>query len=294
MIKLYLKNDKKILEEEKEKPMTNSRIHIDLREIKDPCSRGNYSTGKCKLCISDPIKYSGFYKIPLQMVALEGIYGDFIFDFNIYIHENYPFKQPRVYCENKIWHPNINYKTGEVHLIMLKETEWIPVLNLNCLVFALELIILEPNLNCVPLACPENYECANLYQSNPIEFERIVSVFKNENQKIFTNGEIVFSRLEKDLKKVRLRDNDMELEGEESNTDDEIKFERMNMDTTIRIELSENDKLTPRLYTIPDTLHPKHMANMDPSSLNFTLNPSYKRPREEDCVVNPALKKIKI
>lgn len=66
----------------------------------------------------------------------EGIYrgGRFLFDFRI--NQNFPHDPPKVKCNHKIYHPNIDLD-GNVCLNILRE-DWKPVLNLNAVIVGLQ------------------------------------------------------------------------------------------------------------------------------------------------------------
>ncbi|KAI6379946.1 NEDD8-conjugating protein ubc12, variant 2 [Pyricularia grisea] len=71
----------------------------------------------------------------------EGMYrgGRFTFDFKI--NQNFPHEPPKVLCEQKIYHPNIDLE-GKVCLNILRE-DWKPVLNLNAVIVGLQV---RPNI----------------------------------------------------------------------------------------------------------------------------------------------------
>ena len=71
---------------------------------------------------------------------------------------------PKVIAQNKMWHPNIEVHTGQV-IIPILGHDWRPVLSLNTVVLALQLIFLEPNANGSANAVAR----ANLSQ-NPSQF----------------------------------------------------------------------------------------------------------------------------
>ncbi|RKU49630.1 NEDD8-conjugating protein ubc12 [Coniochaeta pulveracea] len=73
----------------------------------------------------------------------EGMYkgGHFSFTFNL--SSNYPHEPPKVLCQQKIYHPNIDLE-GKVCLNILRE-DWKPVLNLNAVIVGLQFLFLEPN-----------------------------------------------------------------------------------------------------------------------------------------------------
>lgn len=67
-----------------------------------------------------------------------------------------------------MWHPNVDLQTGTVMLPILRE-DWRPVLNLNTVVFALQLLFLNPSLES---QC--NAVAAETFMNSPAEFEHQV------------------------------------------------------------------------------------------------------------------------
>lgn len=67
------------------------------------------------------------------------------------MNPNYPHEAPKVKCETKVYHPNIDLE-GNVCLNILRE-DWKPVLTINAIVYGLQYLflvcvtILMPRLN---------------------------------------------------------------------------------------------------------------------------------------------------
>lgn len=53
---------------------------------------------------------------------------------------NYPHEPPKVKCETKVYHPNIDLE-GNVCLNILRE-DWKPVLTINSIVYGLQYLFL--------------------------------------------------------------------------------------------------------------------------------------------------------
>lgn len=107
----------------------------------------------------------------------QGPYAGGSFCFKLQVPENYPFQPPSVQCLDKVYHPNLDGQTGEVSLAIL-DRDWKPVLSMNTVIFALQLLFLEPNYK------PErvkNREAALLCQNNPQLFhQRVQSLIQSQ------------------------------------------------------------------------------------------------------------------
>ena len=66
----------------------------------------------------------------------EGMYKHGTFHFAFAINQNFPHDPPKVKCQQKIYHPNIDLE-GNVCLNILRE-DWKPVLNLNAVIVGLQ------------------------------------------------------------------------------------------------------------------------------------------------------------
>ncbi|KAI1986739.1 NEDD8-conjugating protein ubc12 [Ophidiomyces ophidiicola] len=97
----------------------------------------------------------------------EGMYKAGIFTFNFTINQNFPHDPPKVKCNQKIYHPNIDLE-GNVCLNILRE-DWKPVLNLNAVIVGLQFLFLEPNAS-----DPLNKEAADDLRLNRDQFKRNV------------------------------------------------------------------------------------------------------------------------
>jgi len=87
------------------------------------------------------------------------------FQFNI--PAQYPHEAPKVICQTRIYHPNINLE-GNVCLNILRE-DWKPVLDINAVIYGLIYLFYEPNPD-----DPLNHEAADLFRNNISSFERTV------------------------------------------------------------------------------------------------------------------------
>lgn len=84
---------------------------------------------------------------------------------------SYPIKPPKVKFnkETPINHPNVDLKTGEICLDILKDESWSPAWNLEHIVLAILMLIDTPEPD-----SPFNVDLANLFRSDKDAFESVV------------------------------------------------------------------------------------------------------------------------
>ncbi|KAI1084969.1 NEDD8-conjugating enzyme UBC12 [Whalleya microplaca] len=103
----------------------------------------------------------------LEITPDEGVYHGGKFTFTFAMNQNYPHEPPKVRCQQKIYHPNIDLE-GKVCLNILRE-DWKPVLNLNAVIVGLQFLFLEPNAS-----DPLNKEAADDLRNSRENFRRNV------------------------------------------------------------------------------------------------------------------------
>jgi len=132
------------------------RIQKDISDLNLPKT--------CKLEFPDADDLLNF---KLIISPDEGFYkgGRFIFQFKV--NPNYPHDPPKVKCETRVYHPNIDLE-GNVCLNILRE-DWKPVLTIETIVLGLQFLFMEPNPE-----DPLNKEAADVLQSNRRLFEQNV------------------------------------------------------------------------------------------------------------------------
>ena len=96
------------------------------------------------------------------------MYRSGCFLFTLRVSNQYPHEPPRVKCETRVYHPNIDLE-GNVCLNILRE-DWKPVLSLSAVVYGLLHLFLEPNAD-----DPLNKEAAETLSSNKKLFEQNVN-----------------------------------------------------------------------------------------------------------------------
>eukprot|EP00041_Stephanoeca_diplocostata_P010900 m.174686 g.174686 ORF g.174686 m.174686 type:complete len:184 (+) comp18332_c0_seq1:180-731(+) len=164
MLKLFSLKEKKDAGEEVEISGTKQnkvsaaqlRVQKDHSDLQLPSS--------CTLEFEDADDLLNF---TLIMKPEEGMYkgGKFVFSFKV--SGGYPHEAPKVHCDTKIYHPNIDLD-GNICLNVLRE-DWKPVLNLQTIVYGLVFLFLEPNMD-----DPLNKEAAEVMKRDRVKFEKNV------------------------------------------------------------------------------------------------------------------------
>ncbi|KAL8832781.1 MAG: hypothetical protein Q9191_000053 [Dirinaria sp. TL-2023a] len=80
---------------------------------------------------------------------------------------NYPYAPPTVLFKTPIYHPNVDF-SGRICLDILKD-KWSAVYNVSSVLLSLQSLLGEPNN-----ASPLNGQAAELWDSDPAEFKRLV------------------------------------------------------------------------------------------------------------------------
>lgn len=96
-----------------------------------------------------------------------GFWKGATYHFTFTIPPMYPHEPPKVHCDTRIFHPNINLE-GNVCLNILRQ-DWKPVLDINAVIYGLIYLFYEPNPD-----DPLNKEAAQLYRDDINMFERHV------------------------------------------------------------------------------------------------------------------------
>lgn len=65
------------------------------------------------------------------------------YKFSCEIPDSYPYEPPKIHCDTKIYHPNINLE-GNVCLNILR-SEWNPVNDISTVIYGLLFLFYEPN-----------------------------------------------------------------------------------------------------------------------------------------------------
>uniref|UniRef100_H2ZJI2 NEDD8-conjugating enzyme UBC12 n=1 Tax=Ciona savignyi TaxID=51511 RepID=H2ZJI2_CIOSA len=118
----------------------------------------------CKTEFPDP---NNLLKFKLIISPDEGYYVGGVFTFSFTVGLSYPHEAPKVKCETKVYHPNIDLE-GNVCLNILRE-DWKPVLTINSVIYGIQYLFLEPNPE-----DPLNKEAAEVLSTNRRQFAQNV------------------------------------------------------------------------------------------------------------------------
>uniref|UniRef100_H2ZJI1 NEDD8-conjugating enzyme UBC12 n=1 Tax=Ciona savignyi TaxID=51511 RepID=H2ZJI1_CIOSA len=132
------------------------RLTKDLNELQLPKT--------CKTEFPDP---NNLLKFKLIISPDEGYYVGGVFTFSFTVGLSYPHEAPKVKCETKVYHPNIDLE-GNVCLNILRE-DWKPVLTINSVIYGIQYLFLEPNPE-----DPLNKEAAEVLSTNRRQFAQNV------------------------------------------------------------------------------------------------------------------------
>ena len=113
-------------------------IHNRIKKEYQDLQKEKNSNVKVKLVDNDIRHWKGRIKGPIDTCYQGGI-----FDVDIVIPNEYPFKPPKMKFDTKIWHPNISSVTGAICLDILKN-EWTPALTIRTALISLQALMCDP------------------------------------------------------------------------------------------------------------------------------------------------------
>lgn len=137
-----------------------SRVKRIAKELEE-CRQDTQSGVSLKLNNETDLTHlTGFFKGPPGTPYEGGV-----FQVDINIPNEYPFKPPQMKFLTKIYHPNISSVTGAICLDILKDA-WTPILTLKSSLISLQSLLQSPEPN-----DPQDAEVAKHYLSNKKGFE---------------------------------------------------------------------------------------------------------------------------
>jgi ubiquitin-conjugating enzyme (huntingtin interacting protein 2) len=113
-------------------------LHNRIKKEYQDIIKEKNSNVQVKLVSNDYRHWKGRIKGPIDTCYQGGI-----FDVDIIIPDDYPFKPPKMKFDTKIWHPNISSVTGAICLDILKN-EWTPALTIRTALISLQALMCEP------------------------------------------------------------------------------------------------------------------------------------------------------
>ncbi|KAK1350070.1 ubiquitin-conjugating enzyme [Hamiltosporidium tvaerminnensis] len=106
-----------------------------------------------------------------KMYISTGLYRNRNLTFKIKIPVEYPFKGPKVFCMDKIYHPNIDFD-GNVCINILRD-DWTSALGVQIVLYGIILLF-----DTVTHENALNTEVGDMMVNNYTEFERLARVYK--------------------------------------------------------------------------------------------------------------------
>lgn len=88
-------------------------------------------------------------------------YSEGVFIVNIDVPENYPISPPKCRFLTKIFHPNVNFDTGDICYELFVKDKWTPAWTLESICRAILTLLCNPNAD-----SPLNCDCGNLIRAN--------------------------------------------------------------------------------------------------------------------------------
>ena len=113
-------------------------LHNRIKKEYQDIIKEKNSNVQVKLVSNDYRHWKGRIKGPIDTCYQGGI-----FDVDIIMPDDYPFKPPKMKFDTKIWHPNISSVTGAICLDILKN-EWTPALTIRTALISLQALMCEP------------------------------------------------------------------------------------------------------------------------------------------------------
>ncbi|KAJ1973592.1 hypothetical protein H4R34_005021 [Dimargaris verticillata] len=94
-------------------------------------------------------------------------YDGGVFHIKVEFSTDYPFKAPKVRFATRIYHPNIDYESGDICLDISRENNWKPTIKMTDIIQEIASLMESPNLD-TPLIA----SAAELFRSNPKEYQK--------------------------------------------------------------------------------------------------------------------------
>ncbi|KAL0586268.1 hypothetical protein ABG067_004117 [Albugo candida] len=126
--------------------LTSLRVRKDISELAK--SKFSCQHAQTRIDFPDGIENMLHLLVRIRILDDDGPYKNGNFTFYIEIPKTYPFSPPSVTSLTRVWHPNIDVVTGKVMISILGK-DWRPVLTINTVLLALQLIFIEPGIDTI-------------------------------------------------------------------------------------------------------------------------------------------------
>lgn len=103
----------------------------------------------------------------VSITPTDGFWKKATYEFDVTVPAEYPHNPPKVLCNTRIYHPNINLE-GKVCLNILRK-DWKPVLDVNAVIYGLTTLFIDPNPS-----DPLNQDAAKLFREDINSFRLLV------------------------------------------------------------------------------------------------------------------------
>ena len=141
------------------------RLERELRELNEEEPEG---------ITAGPIDDSDFFKWEASVLGPENSpYEGGTFNLNIEFHRDHPFRPPRMFITTKIFHPNLNYGSGQICCCALDflQNSWSPDFSISRILKAFQQLLQCPNIDKI---CGLGNEYAGkLYKEDKDKYEII-------------------------------------------------------------------------------------------------------------------------
>ena len=112
--------------------MADKRIQ---KEYQNLTTQDNQDDIKVQLVNQDYRRWKAYIKGPDN-----SCYENGVFEIDIVIPPDYPYKPPKMQFSTKIWHPNVSSQTGMICLDILKD-EWSPALSIRTSLLSIQALM---------------------------------------------------------------------------------------------------------------------------------------------------------
>lgn len=149
--------------------MLQRRIRQELKQIEDDEDGIAASLGgKLQIypALDDPCQFNAVMAGPWNSP-----YRDGIFTIDVDVPDRYPFRPPKMKFTTKIWHPNVDFATGQIVLDALTDN-WNPCWTLQSILLTVFSVLQDPVLERLPVH-QANHEAADAYRVNREAFQSV-------------------------------------------------------------------------------------------------------------------------